>query len=339
LIKVFIIDDSILVRVTIKKIIKSCNEIEVLGEANNPVEAFEVFKKVGLPDVFILDIEMPKMDGITFLRKIKEQKPIPTIMCSSVIEHGSNNSIEALRLGACDIIIKPKIGLNNCIDDITDEFISKIKAAACSKSITIKDKSNNIINTPLMHTNKIVAIGSSTGGVHTLESIFTKLQANHAPIVVVQHMPEGFTYAFANSLNKLCIYSNVKEAQEGDVLHDGDILIAPGNKHMEIAKHNASDYIVVLKDYPKVSSHKPSVDVLFTSVANVLNKKAIAFILTGMGKDGAAGIMKIKNAGGVTYGQDEATSVVYGMPKVAFDIGALKMQVPLNKIADIINNL
>ncbi len=341
MIKVFIIDDSLLIRVTIKKILNTCNDIQIIGEAENPVDAFEEFKKVGLPDVFILDLEMPKMDGITFLRKLQIQKPVPTIICSTLVTAGSSKAIDSLRLGACDIILKPKVGLHNSIEDITDEFITKVKAAAKSKQIL---KSKVTRNTPtiqpaqaLKQTNKIVAIGSSTGGVQTLEKIFLDLLPNHAPIVVVQHMPAGFTASFANSLNLICKNSTIKEAQEGDLLLQGQILIAPGDKHLEIITNGLYKYKVTLKDYPKVSSHKPSVDVLFTSMAKEVKQHTIAFILTGMGKDGAAGIKKIRDTGGKTYGQDEKTCVVYGMPKVAFEIGGVQKQLALDDIASIIN--
>jgi two-component system, chemotaxis family, protein-glutamate methylesterase/glutaminase len=339
MIKVFIIDDSLLVRVTIKKILKSSKEIQVIGEAANPIEAFEIFDKVGLPDVFILDIEMPKMDGLTFLKKLQEQKPIPTIICSSLVTEGSSKAIDSLRFGACDIILKPKVGLHNSIDDISDEFITKVKAAAISKSLDSKTSNILASNNTSQNTNKIIGIGTSTGGVQTLEKIFLQLQANHAPIVVVQHMPAGFTLSFSQSLNEICPNSIVKEAKEGDILSNGHIFIAPGNKHIEVKKHTLTSYIIVLKDYPKVSGHKPSVDVLFTSFSKEVRKNSVAFILTGMGKDGAVGIKKIKDAGGKTYGQNEETSIVYGMPKIAFDIGGVSKQLALEEIAEVINSV
>ncbi|MCU7836789.1 MAG: chemotaxis response regulator protein-glutamate methylesterase [gamma proteobacterium symbiont of Taylorina sp.] len=339
MIKVFIIDDAILVRSTIKSILSKSKTIQVIGEAENPVEAFEQFKKVGLPDVFILDIEMPKMDGLTFLKQIQEQKPIPTIICSAFVEAGSSKAIESLRLGACDIILKPNTGLLNSIDDISDEFIAKIKAAAQSKSFTHKKTCVKNDHQPLKKTHKIIAIGASTGGVQTLEKIFLELRPNHSPIVVVQHMPEGFTASFANSLNKHCKNSMIKEAKAGDILSHGQILIAPGDRHLEVIHEGLFIYKVVLKNFPKVSNHKPSVDVIFTSLAKQAKQNSIAFILTGMGKDGAQGIKKIKEAGGKTYGQDEKTSVVYGMPKVAFELGGVEKQIPLQDVANIINNV
>ena len=341
MIKVFIIDDALLVRVTIRKILSSCSEIQIIGEAENPVDAFEIFKKVGLPDVFILDIEMPKMDGLTFLKKLKDQKPVPTIICSTLVTTGSSKAIESLRLGACDIILKPQIGLHNSIEDITDEFITKIKAAAKSKTILPTNNKNiaHVQQRSLKQTNKIIGIGASTGGVQTLEKIFINLLPNHSPIIVVQHMPAGFTASFANSLNVICKNSKVKEAKENDVLLHGQILIAPGDKHIEVVQDGLLRYKVILKDYPKVSSHKPSVDVLFTSLAKVVKQNTVAFILTGMGRDGANGIKKVKDIGGKTYGQNEKTCVVYGMPKVAFDIGGVSRELALDEIANTINSI
>ena len=339
MINVFIIDDSVLVRVTIKKILATSKDIKVIGEAENPVDAFVEFRKVGLPDVFILDIEMPKMDGLTFLKKMQTQKPIPTIICSSYVESGSSRAMKSLEFGACDIIIKPKVGLHNSMDDISDEFITKIIAASKSKIISTTKSIKKENNQPLAKTNKIIGIGSSTGGVQTLENIFVDLQPNHSPIIVVQHMPVGFTSSFAASLDKICKNSIVKEVCEGDPLLHGQILIAPGDKHVEVIHEGLFKYKVVLKDYPKVSSHKPSVDVLFTSLAKEAKKNSIAFILTGMGKDGAAGIKKVRDAGGKTYGQDEKTSIVYGMPKVAFEIGGIDKQLALDEIASTINNI
>lgn len=337
-IKVFIIDDSLLVRLSIKKIIGVDKHIQIIGEAENPIDAFIEFEKVGLPDVFILDIEMPKMNGLTFLEKIQNEKPIPTVICSSLVTEGSSTVIDCLRLGACDIILKPTIGLEQSIDDMRDEFLSKIYAAANSKNMQVAKKLSLSGKKVLLPTNKVVAIGVSTGGVQTLERIFLNLLPNHAPIVVVQHMPAGFTASLANSLNKMCTNSIVKEAQEGDILKHGQILISPGNLHLEVVKHGIQ-YKAVLKDYPPVSSHKPSVDVLFTSFSKEVKDNAIAFILTGMGRDGASGIKKVKENGGMTYGQDEKSSVVYGMPKIAYEIGGVIKQITLDNIATTINNI
>jgi len=337
MIKVFIIDDAMLIRNSIKKILNNEDDITVIGEAQNPVDAFIEFEKVGLPDVFILDIEMPKMDGLTFLKKINIQKPIPTIICSSLVEKGSSKAIEALELGACDIILKPK-NISQNFDNISEEFISKIKAANKSKSISSSPINNKNLEA-LKKTNKIVAIGSSTGGVQTLEKILINLQPNHSPILITQHMPAGFTTSFANRLNKLCPNSYIKEASHGDSILSGQILIAPGDIHLEIKEDGYNKYKAVLKDYPKVSNHKPSVDVLFTSLSKEAKHNGVAILLTGMGKDGAIGIGKVQKANGITYGQNEETSIVYGMPKVAFTLGNIDKQIALDQVANIINEL
>ena len=336
IIKVFIIDDSVLIRVKIKNILSTCKEIKVIGEASNPVEAFARFSEVGLPDVFILDLEMPKMNGLEFLKKMKSQKMVPTIIYSSYVKTGSSLAIDCLSLGAFDIILKDK---KENKYELIDEFISKIKSASKSKNLNNSRKSEINKNTILKNSDKIIAIGASTGGVQTLEQIFINLAKNHAPIIVVQHMPAGFTRSFAKSLNSLCKNSLIKEAVHNDLVKPGVILIAPGGIHLEIKHIRNEEYKVVLKDFPKVSSHKPSVDVLFTSIAKEVKNKSIAFILTGMGKDGAQGMKKIKEIGGKTYGQNEESCVVYGMPKIAYDIGAINKQVRVDDIAYLINKI
>ena len=338
MIKVFIIDDSRLMRKTIRGILRDYGDIEVIGEAPNPVDAFEVFKQVGLPDLFILDIEMPKMDGITFLKQIRDQKPIPTVILSAVVSDGSTNAIRALALGACDVVSKPKTNDRLEREEFVEEFIAKIRACARSKHVSIT-AARPEYKQPLKSTNKVVAIGASTGGVQALASILPDLVSNHSPIVITQHMPAGFTTSFARRLNRICPHSHVREAGDGDTLLPGQILIAPGAKHLEVLLAGKNQYKAVLKNYPKVSSHKPSVDVLFTSLAKAAKSNAVAIILTGMGKDGALGIKKVKAAGGKTYGQDEATSVVYGMPKAAYEIGGVSRQIPMNAVATIINNI
>ncbi len=338
MIKVFIIDDAMLARNAIKKILSEQENIEVIGEAANPVDAFEVFQRVGFPDVFLLDIDMPKMDGLTFLEKLNEQNPVPTVICSAVAPEGSSKAIKALELGAIDIIIKPLKGLKDNTD-IIDEFVIKIKAAYDSKKLEISNNKSKTNNQPLKKTNKIIAIGASTGGVQTLEKILVQLQPNHPPIVITQHMPAGFTKSFATRLNKICENSYIKEASNGDAILSGQILIAPGDMHLEVEHDGMNKYRAVLKDFPKVSNHKPSVDVLFTSLAREAKQNAVAIILTGMGKDGAIGIKKVNDLEGTTFGQDEATSVVYGMPKVALELGGVQKQISLEEVADTINSV
>lgn len=339
MIKVFIIDDSILIRNLIKKLLKKSSSIEVIGEAPNPVDAMKEFKSVGLPDVFILDIEMPKMDGLSFLKKLKEERPVPTIVFSSVVEKGSQKAIEALRLGACDIILKPKNMEELNSHEKYEEFSDKIKAASNSKSINdIVINSNSCNEKNREKSDKIIAMGASTGGVQTLESILTNLAPEHPPIVITQHMPAGFTASFAKRLNKECTNSIIVEAKNGDELTQGKVFIAPGNIHLEVQK-DISGYKTILKDYPKVSNHKPSVDVLFKSMAKEVKENSVAFLLTGMGRDGAMGLKKIKDANGQTYAQDKDSSIVYGMPKAAVEMDAVCKQVSINDIINIINEM
>jgi len=353
MIKLFIIDDSALVRNEFKKIFAGIQDIEVIGSSANPIDAFEVFKRVGLPDVFILDIEMPKMDGLTFLEQIGKQKPIPTIICSTLVTHGSSSAIDALRMGAVDIVLKPTSNLNNFFGDKSEEFITKVRIAAKSKAHFLgnisRNSSNKTLNekqvsssikavSSLSPSKKIIAIGASTGGVQVLEEILMQLEPNHPPIVITQHMPIGFTASFAQRLNDILPSSNVKEAAEGDSLSHGHILIAPGNLHMEVLK-NGFIYKVVLKNYPKINSHKPSVNVLFRSMAKEVGVFGVGFILTGMGDDGAKGLLEMKNAGAITYAQDEKSCIVYGMPKKAIEFNAVSKSVSINEIATIINTV
>ena len=344
MIKVFIVDDSLLVREKIKEIFKDVEDIQVIGEATNPIEALSKFKEVGWPDVFILDIEMPKMDGLTFLQKIMEQRPTSVIMCSTLVERGSAYAIDAMRMGAVDIVLKPTAQLSKFFDEVKEEFIRKVKAAAKANLVAIKnikriteDRKLSENNKPMPISKKIVAIGSSTGGVQTIEEILKNVRANHPPIVIVQHMPKGFTNSFAKRLDSVLSNSNVKEAEDGDVLMNGRILICPGGVHMEVEKDK--QYRVRLKDTERVNGHKPSVDVLFYSMAKNVKDKGIGIILTGMGGDGAKGLLEMKKNGAKTYAQSEKTCVVYGMPKVAVEIGAVDEVVDLDEIANVINTL
>lgn len=332
MIKVFLIDDSMFVRNTIVKILKNISDIEVIAEASNPIDAMKEFKNCGIPDVIILDLEMPKMDGISFLKKMRNERSIPTLILASLNSKESKKALKALSLGAREILLKPTALVDFSNDEFRNDLINSIKKVA-------KYPIENKANTQNTSSNKVIAIGASTGGVQTLEEILSNLEASHPPIVITQHMPKGFTTSFANRLNKICQNSKVQEAKSNIIMEDGDIFIAPGDYHLEIEKTNNNKYITVLKDYQKVSNHKPSVDVLFKSLAKQAKKDAIAFILTGMGKDGALGIKKVKEAGGKTYGEDEKSSIVYGMPKVAFELGGLDKQVTLKEVIDIINNI
>ena len=341
MIKVFIIDDSMMVRNAIIKMLKGVEGIKIIGEAPNPIDAFEVFRKVGLPDVFILDIEMPKMDGLTFLKQIKEQKPIPVIICSTLVSDGSTEAIDALRYGAVDIVLKPKINVREYFEEEKENFINSIKAAAISSihySPNVLSKETTQENVSAGDPSKqIIAIGASTGGVQVLEEIVTNLKPNHPGIVITQHMPEGFTNSFAKRLNAIT-NSLIVEASDGEIICDNKIIIARGGIHMEVKESNGV-YKTILKDFPKVNQHKPSVNVLFNSIAQIKNIQATAFILTGMGDDGATGIKKLKDLGIDTYGQNKQTCIVYGMPNIANQIGAIKEELSTFAIIKKINEL
>ncbi len=341
MIKVFIIDDSLMVRNSIIRILKDEPNIKVIGEAVNPVDAIAVFKKVGFPDVFILDIEMPKMDGLTFFKKLNEQNPTPVIICSTLVSLGSSTAIDALRLGAIEIIQKPQVGVKNFFIEQKEEFVRAIKAASRAK-IKYKpkvDEKTTISQEDVKEgkaSKSFIAIGASTGGVQVLEDILTSIEQNHKAIVITQHMPEGFTASFANRLNNLT-KSKIVEAKDGDILTDNKVIIAKGGIHMEVIS-DGGVFKIRLKDFPKVNSHKPSVNVLFNSIAKICNKNVLAFILTGMGDDGATGLKKLKEKEIETYGQNEASCAVYGMPNVAASIGAVIDELSIEQIIDKINN-
>jgi len=341
MIKVFIIDDSLLVRNSILKILKNEENIKVIGEASNPIDAIEVFKKVGFPDVFILDIEMPKMDGLTFFKKINEQNPTPVIICSTLVSLGSCVAVDALRLGAIEIIQKPQVGIRDFFLEQKEEFIRAIKVSVRAKiKYTPTIEQSALISQENVkegsYSQSFIAIGSSTGGVQILEEILTKLKPNHKCIVITQHMPEGFTASFASRLNNLTA-SKIVEATNGEILTDNKVIIAKGGIHMEVIRENEI-YKIKLKNFPKVNSHKPSVNVLFNSIAKVCYKNIIAFILTGMGDDGATGLKKLKENGNDTYAQDKDSCIVYGMPNVAKQIGAIKDELSIQQIIQVINN-
>ncbi len=343
MIKVMVIDDSMAVRRGFAKLISKMVGVELIAEASNPIDAFEEFKKVGLPDLFILDIEMPKMDGITFLRKISEQKPIPVIICSTLVAEGSDAAIDALRYGAVDIIEKPKVNLESFFSDYQEELSEKIKSAIGAHVKVIKTINQPLITNvkdinSLSPSKKIVAIGSSTGGVQALETIVLGLKPHHAGIVVTQHMPQGFTASFAKRLNQIAPYCYVKEAQNDDIINDGQMLIAPGGIHMEVYKIG-NVYKVHLRDFPKVNSHKPSVSVLFKSVAKTALANAQGYILTGMGSDGATGLQMMHAAGAKTFGESAKSAVVYGMPRVAYEMGAVDEELEIGQIAQHINKI
>lgn len=334
-IKVLIVDDSVLIRAIFAEMLAHEPDIEVVGTAIDPFDAREKIKLLS-PDVITLDVEMPKMDGISFLEKIMALRPMPVIMVSSLTAKGADITIRALEIGAADFLTKPAAQNETSLLAMKHELHAKIRHAVLHKLTARSEKkqaSNEI--KPLSfngnHHHKIIAIGASTGGVEALRDVLQALPANMPPIVVTQHMPAGFTTSFAARLDKICA-ARVHEAENLQVLQAGNIYIARGDMHMEI-EVQMGKFVIKLRDGEPVSSHKPSVDVLFSSVAKAAGKRAIGVILTGMGHDGAEGLLKMREAGARTIGQSEASCVVYGMPKVAKSIGAVEQELSLSKIA------
>lgn len=341
-IRVLIIDDSAIVRETLTKVLSSDPEIEVMGTAADPyIAAHRMSEEI--PDVITLDVEMPRMDGITFLQKIMSQHPIPVVICSSLAAERSETTLRALECGAIDIIQKPVLGTKEFLMESRIRICDSVKAAALAKvrrisplrevapkltadAILSKARSNAMIKT----TEKVVAIGASTGGTEALRILFQALPVDCPGIICVQHMPEFFTKAFAKRLDGICEVS-IKEAEDNDSILRGRVLIAPGNRHMLLQRSGAR-YYVEIKDGPLVSRHRPSVDVLFRSAARYAGKNAVGVIMTGMGDDGAKGMLEMKEAGGHTIAQDEATSIVFGMPNEAIKLNAVDKVLPLKSI-------
>ena len=343
-IRVLIVDDSASVRQTLNDILGSSSEIEVMGIA---ADAFAAARRIQeeIPDVIILDVEMPRMDGITFLRKLMTQRPIPVIICSSLTENGSDKLVEAMAAGAVDIIAKPHVDTKQFLMEARVRFCDAVKAAAQAKlrlprpgrvrPVERKLTADVIIPPPIYRatkftTEKIVCIGASTGGTESLREVLEVLPPQCPGIVIVQHMPERFTAAFARRLDGLCAVE-VKEAEDGDSVGPGRVLIAPGNRHLLLQRRGAH-YHVAIKDGPLVSRHRPSVDVLFRSAAQHAGVNAHGIIKTGMGDDGAKGLLEKKKVGAVTIAQDKDSCVVFGMPKEAIELGAADRIVSLAAI-------
>ena len=353
-IKVMLADDSAVVRQVNREALEKEPDIEVIGAAADPIYALEKMQKVW-PDVLVIDIEMPRMDGLTFLRKIMAEHPTPTIICSSLAEKGAAATMEALSAGALSIITKPKMGVKDFLQGAANDLVQAVRAAAranvrrivsnrqsvaptsgpadgspkltADAMIAARDAGNRAMaNT----TDKVIAIGTSTGGTQALEAVLTKLPSTTSGIVIVQHMPEKFTAMFAQRLNGIC-QMEIREAQNGDRVLPGRALIAPGGRHMML-KRSGAQYYVEVADGPLVNRHKPSVDVLFRSVAQIAGRNALGIIMTGMGDDGARGLKEMHEAGAPTVAEDESTCVVFGMPKVAIDMGAVDKVVPLHGI-------
>jgi two-component system chemotaxis response regulator CheB len=364
-ISVLIVDDSAVVRQVVSKLLEGDAAIRVIAAVADPLFAMARMK-VEWPDVIVLDVEMPRMDGLTFLRKIMDERPTPVVICSTLTEGGAATTLDALAAGACSIVTKPKIGLKQFLEDASADLISAIKAAAQANVGTLKASLRGPGAVPAARarpsakatagpklnadamlaapesqamkqtTERIVALGTSTGGTQALERVLTALPRVCPGIVVVQHMPEKFTAAFAARLDGLCEVE-VHEAVHGERLLPGLVLIAPGGRHLMLRRSGAYYYAEVM-DGPLVNRHRPSVDVLFRSVAKCAGANAIGFIMTGMGDDGARGLLEMRTAGSATVAQDEASCVVFGMPKEAIRLGAAQRIVPLGQIADAIVN-
>ena len=336
-IRVLIVDDSALIRGVMTEILSEDPEIEVVGTAPDPYVARDKIKTLQ-PDVLTLDVEMPKMDGLTFLKKLMAARPMPVVMVSSLTEQGAATTMQALESGAVDFVTKPTLDIQHGLADLAHQITSKVKAAAqatvkkrtpptdCSEQIKALAAQSAMIKT----TDTIIAIGSSTGGTEALRELLEVLPPNMPPILMTQHMPEHFTKTFADRLNELC-QINVKEAQEGDSVIPGQALLAPGNYHMELRRSGAK-YYVTLNQEPQVNRHRPAVDPMFQSVAKYAGANSVGVILTGMGNDGAAGMLDMKKAGAFNLAQDEASCVVFGMPKEAIKAGGVDKILPLSDI-------
>jgi two-component system chemotaxis response regulator CheB len=344
-IKVMIVDDSAVVRQVVSQALAADPGIEVIGVASDPIFALQKMK-AAWPDVLVVDIEMPRMDGITFLKKIMAERPTPVVVCSSLAEQGAQATFEALAAGAIAIITKPKSGLKSFLEDSSNDIVQAVRSAARANMRAVRSNGQPALNRPKLSadvvlsaggnralvntTDKVIAIGTSTGGTQALEAVLTRLPATTLGIVIVQHMPEKFTAMFAERLHGLC-QIEVREAKNGDRVIPGLALIAPGGRHM-LLKRNGAQYVVEVVDGPLVNRHKPSVDVLFRSVAKFAGANALGIIMTGMGDDGARGMKEMHDAGARTIAQDEASCVVFGMPKEAIKLGAADQTMALEQI-------
>lgn len=355
-IRVLVVDDSASVRQAMKAVLETDPAIDVVMTASDPYVAVERIAQA-VPDVITLDVEMPRMDGLTFLQKLMAQHPIPVVICSSLTDQGSKTALAALEAGAVDIITKPKMGTKQFIEESAVHICDVVKSAACARlgpvrggagwpaaaagpvpalQVAPKLTADAMIAKATSHamletTEKIVAVGASTGGTEALREFLQALPADAPGIVIVQHMPEKFTASFAQRLDSLC-HVSVKEAADGDSVLRGQVLIAPGNRHM-LLKRSGARYYVEVRDGPLVSRHRPSVDVLFRSTARYAGQNAVGVIMTGMGDDGAKGLLEMKEAGAYTIAQDEASCVVFGMPQEAIKLGGVARILPLNRIA------
>ncbi|HLD65829.1 MAG TPA: chemotaxis response regulator protein-glutamate methylesterase [Pseudomonas sp.] len=350
-IKVMIVDDSAVMREVMQQLLAPHRDIEVVGAAMDPLLALQKMER-NWPDVILLDVEMPRMDGITFLRQIMATRPTPVVICSTLTEKGADITLQALSAGAVEVITKPTMGLRDFLQDSAQEMLTAIRTAAKARvqartvvpsgRLTVEAKRNAdvLLDAPSpglfnqRTTEKLVVLGTSTGGTQALERVLSELSLNAPAIAIVQHMPEKFTRSFAERLDSICAIE-VREAQNGDRLLPGLALIAPGGRHMLIRRSGAQ-YLVEVKDGPLVSRHRPSVDVLFRSAAVQAGRNALAIIMTGMGDDGARGLKEMHEAGARTYAQDEESCVVFGMPKEAIKLGGVDQVIALDDIPKVV---
>ncbi len=333
-VRVLVVDDSVLMRQLLTGLLADDPEIEVLGAASDAAKAREMIRALD-PDVLTLDIEMPGMDGISFLRKIIELRPMPVIMVSTLTRSGAETTLEALETGAVDFIEKPVSHGDDALDILRIELCAKVKSAANMRvGLRRAQRRAQRRRIELPGHASLVAIGASTGGVESLRAVLTDMDRDCPPVVVTQHMPPRFTAAFANRLDRICPM-RVREASDGAAITPGTVLIAPGAAHLTVVKRGGN-YFCALSDAAPVSGHRPSVDVLFKSVAEAAGPQALGVILTGMGKDGAAGLLAMRHAGAMTIGQNEASALIYGMPREAYERGAVERQLPLEEIGEAI---
>ncbi|QPP48032.1 MULTISPECIES: protein-glutamate methylesterase/protein-glutamine glutaminase [Halomonadaceae] len=320
-IKVLCVDDSALIRDLLSEIINSQPDMEVVAVAPDPLVARDLIKRHN-PDVLTLDVEMPRMDGLDFLERLMRLRPMPVLMVSSLTQAGSEITLRALELGALDFVAKPSLGIRNGMLEYANDIAEKIRAAAKSRPRQARQAQTApraTLKAPLVSSEKLIIIGASTGGTEAIRAVLEPLPANSPAILITQHMPGGFTRSFAERLNRLCNVT-VKEASDGERVLPGHAYIAPGDAHLKLARSGAN-YVARLDDGPPVNRHRPSVDVLFHSAATQAGRNAIGVILTGMGKDGAAGLLEMRQAGSATLAQDEASCVVFGMPREAIALG------------------
>jgi two-component system chemotaxis response regulator CheB len=338
-VKVLVVDDSALVRQLLTDILARDPEVQVVGTAGDPYAAWDKIQRLS-PDVLTLDVEMPRMDGLTFLEKLMRARPTPVVMVSSLTEKGAATTLRALELGAFDFVAKPKLDVARGTVELGSEIVEKVKAAArCGARANARPRpaaARGASPPPAAlrarATSTVIAVGASTGGTEALRDVLTALPADAPGVVVVQHMPEQFTRQFAERLAARCRVQ-VKEAADGDAVLRGHVLIARGNWHMELTG-NTTRCTVKLSSSPPIRHHRPSVDVLFRSCARVLGGNAVGVVMTGMGADGAQGLLEMRRAGARTIAQDEASSVVFGMPKEAIALGGAEIVAPLDRIAD-----